>query len=817
MIRLLTMLIIAFATGLFLLLTALVVVPTFVDQDDYKNQIQSLVLEQTGHNLLLHGDVGFAVTKFPQITLKLGKSAIKNSPGFSDNPMIAAESIDLGLDLFSLFGDNYKLAHLSATGLEFYLERDSSGRGNWQKGKKSEKSTSPGPDTTAPATGSTELAAQQNKLSFLSGLSFGGLQIKDANVNYTDHGNGTSYTLTDLSIMTSPFEPGEVSDVAIKGNWRGENPDTDGIISLNYRLLFDESRSEIRVGELVFDVHGHQPGYVVKEAEISVKTDMRYELQSGTLYLDTTDIGLKAWTEGLAFRELGMKIKGTAVVAQGFSSVKLPKVALTTLAKSDTLPPAGIELSTQSDIAVNLTTSTIKMSELMVRGPAGMLISGELTGKTLRSQPELSGNLKMDQVDLQTLMIALGQPLSDSGLLNHAALEAKFRVSAEGGELSDFSAQLDDTNIGGMASLSSFAKPVVLFDIKVDDLDLDRYLSAKKGSTVPVKEEAQSADSPQQVDVAEHDSPIIKIIRDLDLDGKMVFGRLKAGKVVLSDLSMETTAKAGLISMTPVTAQLYDGQLLANIAVDLGQEKPHIQIENHIKGVQAGALLKDLSGDEKFTGLANLRAKLSSRGLDKESIKKNLQGTLSIAVENGEIRGLDVVQKIRKIYSVAVNKQNREDAPADNSSDQATPFSELTVSATIHNGVIENRDLKATSPVLQMTGAGEVDLVAEFVDYTLTADVYSALKALDPDKAQRLAGMTVSIPYKGPFATIGKPKIEDIDLLSMFRSAMGTKLLERSVQKLGGKEKVNRALDRFEKKYGDKLPAKKLLKRLFGL
>jgi uncharacterized protein involved in outer membrane biogenesis len=821
MIRVFIGLIITLATALFLVLTALVIVPMVVDQDDYKEQIRSLVLEKSGHELILHEDISLSMNKFPQFTVVLGRSEIKNSSGFSSEDFVLVESIDVGVDLLSLFNGPPEVTYLSVSGLEINLEKNSAGVDNWSRAKAEKNSGEPEINQVVVAGDGSHRDDAKPQLAFLAGLSLGVINIESAEVSYIDQVKGISYSMEGLSIITSSFEPGEESEIAIKGHWLSENPASDGNINLKYKVLFDQSSWKLMVVDLILDVNSRRPGFLIKEGQVALKTDLVYNLKGGGVTLSNTDLDLKGWTDDLPFRELGVKFKGSAIASSGFATVHLPEDSvMTAQIKADTLPHAGIELAIHSDISFNRAASTLQMAKLRVKGPAGLLVSGELSGKSLKSQPELSGELSMERVDLEAMMIALGQHLSSTGVLSHGAIAAKFRVDAEGGELQNIRLQLDESNIEGVASISSFSRPVVAFDIKVDDLDLDHYLAAKKdGEVIPAEEgevvvPVEAGAAIEMVSKTAEPS-LFTGLANLDLYGKIVFDRLKLRKVVVSDLSIESTAQSGLITIAPVMANLYDGQLLANIAVDLRKPEPSIKFENSITGFQIGGLLNDLNGDAKFTGLTNLTYALNSKGADSLSLRKNLNGTISMAVDNGEVHGFDVVQKIRSIAKVGRDTRNGE-ASSDEPMVKATKFSELTATAIVKNGLIVNKDLKAVSPILHLTGKGSVDLVAEEVNYTLSADVYTAVKEVDLNKAKKLKGMVVPIHYWGPFSSIGVPKVENVDFSSLLKSSLKTKLLQDSIKKLGGEEKVKRELERLEKQFGGKLPVNKLLKGVLG-
>ncbi|MBF0382066.1 MAG: AsmA family protein [Magnetococcales bacterium] len=831
MIRILIGLIIAFATVLFLVLTALVVVPIVVDQDDYKEQIVNLVKEKTGHDIVLYGDISLSMNQISQITVSLGRSEIKNSHGISGGSLAVVDSIDLGLELLPLFSKKFEVTYLSAIGLEANLERSVSGLGNWQGSNNVAKSDETGsqqePQQNSEQETDKKISNGKKGLAFLAGFSLGDIIIKNAKVNYVDHGSGAFYSVDKLNINSNEIKPGQISKISMRGQWQGQNPASEGDLNLTYNFLFAPSANRVEVTGLSMEFNGKRSGFTIKESELALKTDMVYDLSEGSLKLNRTDIALKVWTQGLAFRELGLNFRGAVTVAPDFTSLHLPNAAMTTQIKADTLPPAGVELAIQSDISFNLLNSVVKMEKLSVKGPANMLLSGSVVGESLRSSPQFSGALVLDEFEVQALLNALGRPLTEAGQLRHAALASKFKITAARGELEHFTLKLDDTNIKGVVAIDSFAKPVVGFDVAVDNLDLNRYLASKKSGNL-----TQNNVASQIVDngAVESDSTPVQLIQvsskpqsasltfldNLNLYGRAAFANLKVGKLVVKDLKLETTANRGLVTLAPVTAKLYGGQLLANLDLDTTKSQPHIKIASQINGLKAENLLADLTGDSKFSGLSNLTLKATSLGVDAGAIRKNLNGTMALEVEDGELHGVDLVDQIRTIYKTVSNSA-KDDTATDDMVGKATSFSTLSATATIKNGVIYNSDLALGSEILLVNGGGTVDLVAEEVDYTFNADVYTTVKELNQKEAEKIKGLLIPIHLKGKFDSIGPPQIEDSDLSVILGSALKTKLVKDGLEKLRKNDKVRKEIDRLEDKFGGKLPVKKLLDGLFGM
>src|SRR5690606_4137587 len=95
-------------------------------------------------------------------------------------------------------------------------------------------------------------------------------------------------------------------------------------------------------------------------------------------------------------------------------------------------------------------------------------------------------------------------------------------VKADGERLnvSPFSVKFDDTQIKGSLGISRFAKPIYHFDVDIDKLDADRYITKTEG-----KEPAPTAK-------ADPNAPIdLSALRAINADGELRIGWLKLANV----------------------------------------------------------------------------------------------------------------------------------------------------------------------------------------------------------------------------------------------------------------------------------------------
>ena len=90
------------------------------------NQIEAV----TGREVTLDGDV--SVSFYPVLGVKTGAMTIANADWSDKGPMLKAEAMSIGVETMPLFSGQVRIRKLELIQPDLLLERDKSGRGNWQ-------------------------------------------------------------------------------------------------------------------------------------------------------------------------------------------------------------------------------------------------------------------------------------------------------------------------------------------------------------------------------------------------------------------------------------------------------------------------------------------------------------------------------------------------------------------------------------------------------------------------------------------------------------------------------------------------------------
>jgi len=137
-----------------------------------------------------------------------------------------------------------------------------------------------------------------------------------------------------------------------------------------------------------------------------------------------------------------------------------------------------------------------------------------------------------------------------------SGLNVNVKADGEKLTLSGLNVKLDDSSIKGNFGISHFAKPLYTFDVDIDQVDVDRYVSAKDAAT---DSKAASKGDGKPLDLS--------ALKALNADGSLRIGNLKYGKTKASNVRIDLKADGQKLSLNPLAAKVDDSQINANVGI----------------------------------------------------------------------------------------------------------------------------------------------------------------------------------------------------------------------------------------------------------
>jgi AsmA protein len=284
-------------------------------------------------------------------------------------------------------------------------------------------------------------------------------------------------------------------------------------------------------------------------------------------------------------------------------------------------------------------------------------------------------------------------------------------------------------------------------------------------------------------------------LRKLNLNGELRIAQLQAFNLRSRDVLVQIKAQDGILKISPLSAQLYDGGINMELKLDARKETPRFSVQESLTGVQAGPLLKDLTGDDKVLGKATIKTDLNGAGNNADEIMNSLNGTAEFSFKDGAVNGVNIAALIREAQATLEGQPlPKQQQP------NRTDFALLRGSATVNNGLVRNDDLVMKSPLLRISGAGEVSLPKETIDYTLNTKFVGSLEGQGGKGQNKLEGVSIPVHVGGTFSN---PTYVP-DLGAVVKDAAKAEVDKR----------VQKEKKKLEKKLGTEIPDS-LLKGLF--
>jgi AsmA protein len=185
---------------------------------------------------------------------------------------------------------------------------------------------------------------------------------------------------------------------------------------------------------------------------------------------------------------------------------------------------------------------------------------------------------------------------------------------------------------------------------------------------------------------------------------------------------------------------------------------------------------------QRVSGKGSANIKLAGSGRNTDDIMKSLDGTVDFNVTDGALEGADLWYEIRRARAL-IKQQAMPERP---SGAPRTPFSALTGTGTMNDGVLTNKDLNVAMQYLKVTGEGSVNLPANSLDYRLVTTVLKIPRE-GADTAQMQDMVDAQIPVKVS-GSLTDPKVRP-DVENYLKGEVKKKVEEKTKDKIGDKLK----------------------------
>ena len=184
-----------------------------------------------------------------------------------------------------------------------------------------------------------------------------------------------------------------------------------------------------------------------------------------------------------------------------------------------------------------------------------------------------------------------------------------------------------------------------------------------------------------------------------------------------------------------------------------------------------------------FLEAANASVKLNGSGKDVDAIKQSLDGNGAFSFTDGALKGINIAEAIRQAKALLSGQK-----AAESNEPVQTDFSSLKGTFTAKQGIVNNQDLELMSPLLRVTGAGDIDIPREVIDYAVRVSIVGTAEGQGGKTLEDLKGLTIPVKITGSFDN-PRPKV---DMASVIKDQATGEVKAKAEEKL--KEKLGDGL-----------------------
>jgi AsmA protein len=294
----------------------------------------------------------------------------------------------------------------------------------------------------------------------------------------------------------------------------------------------------------------------------------------------------------------------------------------------------------------------------------------------------------------------------------------------------------------GKINATGFAAPRIAFDVDADEVDADRYfLGASRAGSAATSAPSAPAPAGAKAEDAKVD---LSGLRAFNAAGNLRVARLRVKGADVADLRATVKAGDGRLDVAPFSLRVHGGSVNGRLGADARGNR--VAASGSLAGIQLRRLAGTIGGRAAMEGSANGTFDVAAAGATVNQMKRALAGTVVLDVRDGALVGIDLADLIGTAAGLLQSRGRQTGALDEN---KRTPFSQLSASVRIKDGVATNDDLKAKSPQFDIAGSGRMDVVSTELDYTLRAQVLPGA-ATDTGPLRSVVGITVPVRITGP-------------------------------------------------------------------
>ncbi len=703
---------------------ALAIIPHFLDLNSYRSQIQAKLQQALGRPVNFK-DIN---ASFLPPSVKLDNVSIGEDPRFGPGPFATVQQLNVSLKFFPLLHKDVQIQSLTLDHPQVQLVRNKQGEWNYASiGKpQAQPNAEPNQPQGKPQQPSTQQAPNQPSASKgETQFSLAHMVINDGKVGYVDQQANTHAVYDNIDATLNDFAPGKTFDlnaamriggksdqrIEVSGN-AGPIPEGNNAALMPFDGNLTLANVPIAQLQAIAQSSALQGVNGIASGKLSAKNQNGVIATNGSLKLDQAsvrgaDIG---YPITLDIKASDNTNSGAVQIENG--TLKLGATPVSITGTMNTKP-------TPMQVNLNVAASNVSIAEVVRLASSfgmglapGTTAAGQLTANIHADgavdRPALNGNI--NGTNLQLTSAQMKEPLKIPSL--------QVAMTPTSIHTNQFTPSAGDASVNAQLTVNNYTSdnPNIQFDINGSKLNLNylqqltsppqKQQQQKKAESWSLIPRANAAVTP----AASNDSILMRATGN----GNINVGTLTYDNLVLTNVQSKVTMNRGVITASPLTANLYTGTETGSVTFDMRTNPSTVSMNTKLQHVDANGLLSSVSSVKGMLyGLLATNANARFQAANAEDITRTLNGNLSINLTNGKFTKLDILNQL-----ASVGKFLNMNATANKG---YTEIQSLSGTFNVVNGIAQTNDLKAVLTGATLASQGTINLVNNTVNMKANA------------------------------------------------------------------------------------------------
>lgn len=280
-----------FGGFLTLVILAVVLLPIFIDPNDYQDKLLGFVEKKTGRQIDLQGDMDMGLTWGLDAVFNLGRVTISGVAPFADSQFATSDRVEVEMALWPLlFKKELNISKINLNKVNLNLIKEKNGITNWQQ-PQAPVSSEPVKKQKKPQ--QTASKPTESKKIQLPKINLGGISAQDIHVTYDDRQSGQSFKLSDFNMESGHVRDGKEfpfklsAHVDLKDS-KGKSHTSD--LKLQSTFQLNNSKQQVLFKDFILQSAVVSDALAAVKEPITASLSGHIDLNNEQVQVDTIDV-----------------------------------------------------------------------------------------------------------------------------------------------------------------------------------------------------------------------------------------------------------------------------------------------------------------------------------------------------------------------------------------------------------------------------------------------------------------------------------------------------------------------------------------------